>query len=210
MDQPQPGEVKERVRAILSRISELEKELEEELQRREGEVLYQITNRKVRFEEEVRAAHKRLRFGLRKWLRESELRNVLSAPIIYSMVVPIALLDLSMWVYQGLCFPLYRVAKVERSRFVVIDRHHLAYLNGIEKLNCAYCGYANGVFAYVREIAARTEQYWCPIKHARRTLGAHARYTHFLDYGDPAGFHAAQARLRAELARQDDQDPEAA
>jgi len=33
-----------------------------------------------------------------------------------------------------------------------MDRHHLAYLNVIEKLNCEYCGYANGVFAYVREI----------------------------------------------------------
>jgi hypothetical protein len=34
--------------------------------------------------------------------------------------------------------------------------------------------YANGVFAYVREVGSRTEQYWCPIKHARRVLGVHA------------------------------------
>ena len=30
--------------------------------------------------------------------------------------------------------------RVRRSRYFVIDRHHLAYLNGIEKLNCVYCG----------------------------------------------------------------------
>ena len=28
---------------------------------------------------------------------------------------------------------------------------------------CARRGYANGLMAYVREVAVRTEQYWCPI-----------------------------------------------
>ena len=51
--------------------------------------------------------------------------------------------------------------------------------------------------------AARTEQYWCPIKHDRRTIGMHARYAHFLDYGDPADFHEIQARLRIELSCED-------
>ena len=54
--------------------------------------------------------------------------------------------------------------KFPRSDFIAIDRHQLAYLNVIEKVNCAYCGYANGVAAYFREVAARTEEYWCPIK----------------------------------------------
>jgi len=203
VERPNPSEVKDRVRAILSRMADLEKELEDEFHRREDQVLYQISNRKVRFEEEVRAAHKRLRFGLATWLRQSELRNVLSAPVIYLMALPIALLDLSFSFYQIVCFSLYRISKVDRSRFVAIDRHRLAYLNHIEKLNCAYCGYANGVLAYAREIAARTEQYWCPIKHARRTIGMHARYAHFLDYGDPADFHETQARLRLELSCED-------
>ena len=66
----------------------------------------------------------------------------------------------------------------------MIDRQHLAYLNSIEKLNCVYCGYANGVFAYTREIAGRPEQYWCPIRHAKRVRAPHARYRHFVDYGD--------------------------
>ncbi len=61
---------------------------------------------------------------------------------------------------------------------------HLA----LEKLNCAYCSYANGVIAYVREIAGRTEQYWCPIKHARRAIGAYSHYAQFHDYGDAGGF----------------------
>lgn len=188
-------------------MADLEEQLEEELHRREDQVLYQISNRKVRFEEEARAAHKKLRFGLIKWLRQSSLTNALSAPIIYSLIVPFAVMDLWVSLYQAVCFPLYRIAKVDRSRFIVIDRHRLAYLNAIEKLNCVYCGYANGVLAYSREIAARTEQYWCPIKHARRILGTHARYAQFLEYGDPTAFHDAQVRLRTELSCEDPQSP---
>jgi len=50
------------------------------------------------------------------------------------------------------------------SRF--LDRSKLHYLNALESLNCVCC-YANGLTAFVAEIAGRTEQHWCPIKHAR-------------------------------------------
>jgi len=53
---------------------------------------------------------------------------------------------------------------------------------------CVYCGYANGLIAYVREIAARTEQYWCPIKHARPIPAPHARYRVFFEYGDARAY----------------------
>jgi hypothetical protein len=44
------------------------------------------------------------------------------------------------------------------------------------------------LIGYVREIASRTEQYWCPIKHARRVIGTHSRYALFEDYGDAEGY----------------------
>ena len=47
-----------------------------------------------------------------------------------------------------------------------------------------YCGYFNGLISYVQEIAARTEQYWCPIKHARKISTIHSRYKFFFEYGD--------------------------
>ncbi len=65
-----------------------------------------------------------------------------------------------------------------------MDRGRLRYLNSIEKLNCVYCEYVNGVIAYIQEIAGRTEQYWCPIKHAMRMKTMHSRYRYFFDYGD--------------------------
>ncbi len=60
--------------------------------------------------------------------------------------------------------------------YVVIDRYNLFYLDRVEKINCLYCEYFNGVIGYVREIAARTEQFWCPIKYSRGLKDTHSRY----------------------------------
>ena len=188
---------------LLERIVTLEKELEIELDRARSRWRYRIDAGRVRFERETRQAHQRLKKSIPRFLRESSIPNLLTAPLIYSMIVPIALLDLWITVYQSVCFRIYGIARVRRSVYIVIDRQHLAYLNAIEKLNCVYCGYANGVIAYVREVAGRTEQYWCPIRHARRMRAPHLHYRQFVDYGDAEGYHRRLIPLRAEL-RDDD------
>jgi hypothetical protein len=60
----------------------------------------------------------------------------------------------------------------------------------------------NCLIAYVREIAGRTEQYWCPIKHARRVVGAHPLYAGFDDYGDADAYKKRLAEFHAEQARE--------
>jgi hypothetical protein len=149
-------------------------------------------------------AHRRVRQRIPALLRRSSPWNLLAAPVIYSMIVPFVLLDAWTTLYQWSCFPVYGIAVLRRRPFFVIDRHRLTYLNAIEKANCAYCSYATGVIAYVREITARTEQYWCPIKHARSVRGGHRRYAQFADYGDAAGFRrrvtAARRARRFRLA----------
>jgi hypothetical protein len=188
-----------RIDELLTRIAELERQLETELDRARDEWRYRLEAGRIRFERDVRVAHKRLKQSIPRFIRESRPLSLLTAPVIYSLVVPIALLDVSMSIYQGICFPIYGIAHVRRSTYIVVDRQHLAYLNVIEKLNCVYCGYANGVFAYVREIAGRTEQYWCPIRHARRIKAPHAHYREFVDYGDAEGYQRRLPVLRAEL-----------
>ena len=121
-------------------------------------------------------------------LRGSQVGLLLSTPVIWSVAIPLVLLDLMATLYQILCFPIYGIPTVDRSKFVIIDRHKLAYLNVLEKFNCVYCGYGNGVLAYVREIASRTEERWCPIKHAKPLKKAHPRYADFAEYGDADGF----------------------
>jgi hypothetical protein len=113
---------------------------------------------------------------------------VLTAPVIYGLIVPLVLLELSVMLYQAICFPAYGILKVRRRDYLVFDRGQLAYLNALVKLNCAYCSYANGLIAFVREVAARSEQYWCPIKHARRLIAAHNYYAEFIDYGDAEAY----------------------
>lgn len=189
-----------RITDLVDRIEKLEHELMDAVKQQETQFHYRVEGTRVRFEGAVAEAHRELRIALGPWLRGSQWRNVLSAPVIYAMVVPIALLDLTLTVYQHICFRLYRIPRVARRRYVVIDRHQLGYLNGIEKLNCVYCGYGNGVIAYGREIIARTEQYWCPIKHARRAAGRHHRDRKFAAYGDAEGYRAVAVRLRDELA----------
>jgi hypothetical protein len=140
------------------------------------------------FEEEVLRRHRELKIRLSRYVLNASPLVILTAPFIYAVIVPLLGLDLFVTVYQAVCFPVYGIPKVRRRDYLVLDRHHLAYLNAMEKLNCAYCAYANGLISYAREIASRTEQYWCPIKHARRVIGAHPRYALFEDYGDADGY----------------------
>jgi hypothetical protein len=184
---------------LLDSVARLEHEFDAEIDRARSRWRYTLEAGRVRFEREVRLAHARVRQTVPRYLRESSIPNLLTAPIIYAMIVPIVILDVCFSVYQAICFPVYGIARVRRADYVIIDRRPLSYLNVIEKLNCEYCGYANGVFAYVREIAARTEQYWCPIRHARRIPAPHARYRNFVDYGDAEGYHRRLIPLRAQL-----------
>jgi hypothetical protein len=174
----------------------LEAELEAELALRRAELRVGMERGRAFFEEEILRRHRELRTRLSTYILNARPMVVISAPVIYAMIVPFVLLDLFVTVYQAICFPVYGIPKVRRGDYLVFDRHHLAYLNALEKLNCAYCSYANGLIAYVREIAGRTEQYWCPIKHARRVIGAHPRYATFEDYGDADAYRKWLAQFQ--------------
>lgn len=187
---------------LTVRIRELEAELDAELARRRAELRVGLEHGRVAFEEELLRRHRELKTALSTYLWNAPLLVILTAPAIYSLIVPLVLLDIFVTAYQAICFPVYGIPKVKRADYFVFDRHHLAYLNAIEKLNCAYCSYANCLIAWVREIAARTEQYWCPIKHARRVAGSHPRYIMFDDYGDAENYQKRAAELRAALAKE--------
>jgi hypothetical protein len=58
------------------------------------------------------------------------------------------------------------------------------------------------MIAYISEIVGRTEQYFCPIKHARKILGTHSRYARFLDYGDAEDYEAKLEQYRRALGEE--------
>jgi hypothetical protein len=157
----------------------------------------------VAFSLETLIGHRKLKIPSWKHLWNTQLLVILSSPLIYACVLPFLLLDVAVAVYQFVCFPIYGIPKVRRKDYLVFDRGQLAYLNTIEKVGCIYCSYANGLLGLVSEIAARTEQHFCPIKHARRLVKVHSRYAKFLPYGDAEAYReqsAAVARAYSDLA----------
>ena len=187
---------------LLVRINGLQDELEEEYRKAREEWAL----RKAELAEELLHQQRRYKTGLFRFLLRSRLLVALTSPVIYLGWIPFLLMDLFVTVYQGICFPVYRIPKVRRADYLVFDRSDLPYLNAIEKFNCLYCSYGNGVAAYTREVAARTEQYWCPIKHARRIKAAHGHYPKFFDYGDAEVFRQGLNRIRRQY---DDVAPKA-
>jgi hypothetical protein len=184
---------------ILEKIRTLEHELIQEIQSKEEEFYYEIRRTKVLFEKEVRKQHRLLLKKLRHYIKDAAILNILTAPIIWACLFPAVLMDLTLSIYQAICFPVYGIPKVRRADYIIMDRRYLSYLNIIEKFNCMYCGYFNGLIAYAQEITARTEQYWCPIKHARKMKFIHNRYKNFFDYGDVKSYRGNIETLRRDF-----------
>lgn len=177
---------------LLAKIRVLQDELEEEYRQTRDE----WAQKRIELAEEFQRQQRRYKTGLFRFLLRTRLLVALTAPLIYLGWIPFMLMDIFVSIYQTICFPVYRIPKVKRSEYMVFDRRDLPYLNVIEKFNCFYCSYGNGVAAYTREVAARTEQYWCPIKHARRVKAAHDFYPNFCDFGDAEAYQQGLNRLR--------------
>ncbi|MGO9590325.1 MAG: hypothetical protein ACLP3K_09820 [Candidatus Acidiferrales bacterium] len=172
----------------LPGIEQLKEEVESQF--------YELRKGEVWFSDEIKREHRKLKTSLLRYVVHSRILAVLTAPFIYACFIPFVLLDLFVSTYQAVCFPVYGIPKARRKDYMAIDRNKLRYLNALEGLNCMYCSYANGLLAYVVEIAGRTEQHWCPIKHARRIQHAHDRYLHFLPYGDASAYRERIDKVR--------------
>lgn len=193
----------ETVNELIARLHQIEDRMEEEFARNRELFHVKIKGRIAEFAEEVVQKQKLFKIRLPQYVISANLLYVLVAPVIYSVLIPIALVDLWVTIYQHVCFRAYGIPRVCRSSFIVMDRHHLAYLNTVEKINCLYCGYGNGVFAYAREVAGRTEQFWCPIKHAIRVRDPHERYLKFVEFGDAIGYRGKLEEFRKDVQKSD-------
>ena len=175
---------KERVKELIAKLEETEAQLYKELRDEQESVVCDFSNEKI---------------TLWNYIKRGSLAILLTAPVIYSMIIPAVIMDIFVTVYQAVCFPVYGIPKVKRSDYIVIDRHRLPYLNILQKINCVYCGYFNGLIDYVQEIAVRTQQYWCPIRHSRRVKGVPTRYWSFIPFGDGKNLNQRWHKLREKL-----------
>lgn len=129
----------------------------------------------------------------RKFQSQRVWWHLLTTPFIWLPLVALLLFDILVTLFQVICFPVYRIEKVKRSDYILImDRNKLAYLNPFEKISCMYCGYSNGFLLYAKEIAGRTEKYWCGIKHDARPgfkPQDDQEEREFARFGDEEDFH---------------------
>ena len=189
------------INTLLAQMAALEEELRTAVHDQESRMFFQIKGKRVEFEHSVKEAHRKLKKNLFRWFVTDRPQNLITGPLIYGMVIPLVMLDLCVTFYQWVCFPIYGIAKVRRADYLVFDRRYLGYLNIIEKFHCTYCEYGNGLMGYMTEILARTEQYFCPIKHAHKILGTHSRYNRFLNYGEAEAYEARLEEYRLALGK---------
>jgi hypothetical protein len=187
------------IHELLEDMHSLQEQMETIFDSTREQFRYTLEGKRVRFSAEIKELQRRYRVTSLNYILTARLSSVLTSPIIYSMIVPLVMIDLSFSLYQHICFRAYGISRVQRCDYLVNDRHNLVYLNTIEKINCTYCGYANGVISYAREIFSRTEQYWCPIRHAHRIKDAHVRYPHFFPYGDAESYQSGLDVMRRKL-----------
>ena len=120
---------------------------------------------------------------------ERNFRHLIAAPFIYGICIPLVLFDFSLEVYHRICFSLYGLPLIKRGDYIKMDRHRLQYLEWYDKINCAYCGYANGLVGYAVAIAGATEKYWCGIKHQpEKNFHVPAHQRNFVEFGDQKAF----------------------
>jgi hypothetical protein len=137
----------DRLTELRAKVRHAEEELEVELERRRGALSCTVHQRRIVFEKGVRERHAALKQKLASYVAEARPMVVLTAPVIYSMIIPFVILDVFISIYQAVCFSTYRIEKVRRSDYITFDRKQLSYLNALEKFNCVYCSYGNGLLA---------------------------------------------------------------
>lgn len=145
---------------------------------------------------------KKFKVGFFKYISAIRLRFIISIPFIGAMIIPAIILHVFLEIYHRICFPLLGIPTLKVRNYFIFDRHHLAYLNWLEKIFCMYCSYYSCLLTYAREIAGLTELYWCPIKHAKRVRGEHNQYHIFVDYLEGKKYREKKEILRS-TAKQD-------
>ena len=192
----------DKIKEMIDEIEALKLKLGEEIAQHEKDISYEIQNGYVRFEEEVLNKQKENMKNLLAWFRDIPLLHLLVSPLVYGMLIPAILFDIILFIYQQVIFRIFKFKFIKRSDYILFDRQYLGYLNSIEKLNCLYCSYFNGLMQYAAAIAGRTELYFCPIKHAKKVAYKHEYYDAFFRYGEEDEYQKKLEALRKEFQKE--------
>ena len=180
--------MRSKINKILQDIEKKKQELKKEYEKLKEKYGFRIEWTKIIWNKTKKLELQKFKKPVWDSILNTKFREFLSIPFIYVMIIPAIILDIFLFIYQQTAMRLYKIPLVKRWDYIVFDRKELAYLNIIQKINCMYCSYFNGVVQYAVEVAGRTEKYWCPIKHARKKAWSHDWEEFFADYGDVEWF----------------------
>jgi len=192
----------DKIKDIIEEIEAMKVKLGEEIAQQEKDISYEIQNGYVKFEKEIFDRQKENMKNLWVWFSEIPLLHLLSSPLVYAMIIPAILLDIMLFIYRGVVSRVFKIEFVKRSDYIVFDRQYLGYLNVVEKINCLFCSYFNGLMQYASSIAGRTELYFCPIKHAKKIACKHENYDAFLIYGDGDEYQEKLNNIRDNILKE--------
>ena len=192
----------DKIKEMIEEIEAMKVKLGEEIAQQEKDISYEIQNGYVQFEKEVLDKQKENMKNLLAWFRDIPLLHLLASPLVYGMLIPAILFDIILFIYQQVAFRIFKFKFIKRSDYIRFDRQYLGYLNSIEKLNCLYCSYFNGLMQYAAAIAGRTELYFCPIKHAKKVAYEHEYYDAFFRYGEEDEYQKKLEALRKEFQKE--------
>lgn len=179
----------DKITKILESIEKLKKDLRQEYINLQSKYDFFIQKRKIVFSLDAKNKQRLQKINVWFYAFTPDIKHLLSIPFIYWMIIPALFLDFALYIYQWAAYFFYWIPRVERKDYFIYDRKFLSYLNLIQKINCLYCSYVNWLFAFAVEIWWRTEQYWCPIKHALNSDSEHRYFKSYADYWDPDWFN---------------------
>jgi len=104
------------IEVLLDKMRDLEDELVDELQKQQEQFSYEILKRRVYFEEKVIIRHKEYAKQLFNYIADAKLKHILSVPFIWICIVPVALMDITISLYQAICFSYLRYSQSKTTR----------------------------------------------------------------------------------------------
>ena len=100
-----PETARDEMIQLAGSIRALERQLEVALAKRRIELNYEVRDGIVHFEHVVIAKHRLLKARLLSYIFGARPLMILTAPVIYSLIIPVVLLDLFVAVYQSGMLP---------------------------------------------------------------------------------------------------------
>src|SRR5882724_13146294 len=96
---------------LLDQVRQLEREMVTEARAMEADVCTKFHEQKIHFTAEAKTRDRHFRLGIPSYLLHSRFLVLLTSPVIWMCVIPIALADLVGTIYQAICFPIYGIPK---------------------------------------------------------------------------------------------------